>query len=706
VHRDADGAFRTERATTVTGLLTDGVISLLEDRDGNIWAGTTEGLNRLTPYKLTPVSLGLTDGVEVTPEGSVWIASVNGLIEFPDAHIDSQRQPARLPRSRATAMHADRNGTLWAAMNGWLQPIAGRTPSVRLDRARLPRRVASIASNVRGDLVLYDLDQGLVRVTKGRIEAITLPLQLQRVAIVATYGDKRGRVWLGFADGQVALVDADGAVRTFDKGSGLNAGIYYVIYEDDEGVVWGGGSNGISRCVNDICATLLAGKEFPVELVTAIVQDDSRALWLGTRFGIVRVEPDQIEKAIAEPSYQPQYTLFDRSDGLGGMPVTTGLNRRAIRADDGVLWFVTRRGVTLVDPVLLRNTPGSSPVHIESITADGQQLAPEEGARLPPRTSRLVIDYGMLNLTPQIKTRFQYRLDGFDSMWTDAGAERQAVYTNLPPGRYRFRVMASSEGNRWTKSAVAWDFSISPMFYQTVWFYGACVMAGAVAVWTAWRFHLRQIRREFSLLLKERARLSRELHDTLLQNLVGVALQCEAMAREPGMLAASGKDRFIRMRKEVGEHIREARQSIWDLRSPTLESRDLERALRHVARHASERHSVAVQVSVHGAPCGCTPKVQEQLLRIGQEAVVNAVRHGRADRVNMELQYAATSVSLRVSDNGCGFDPDRVTRHPNGHCGLISMKERAADIGGTLTIESHVARGTTIETRVPISSRS
>jgi nitrate/nitrite-specific signal transduction histidine kinase len=307
----------------------------------------------------------------------------------------------------------------------------------------------------------------------------------------------------------------------------------------------------------------------------------------------------------------------------------------------------------------------------------------------------------MLNLTSQLKSRFRYRLEGFDASWTDAGSERQAVYTNLPPGRYRFHVMANNEGNRWADSAVAWDFSIRPMFYQTAWFFAACTMTVVLAVWTSWRFHLRQVRREFSLLLKERARLSRELHDTLLQNLVGVALQCEAIAREPDVLAPSGKERFIRMRKEVEEQIREARQSIWDLRSPTLEIRDLAVALQNVAKHAGAGEEVAFQFSVRGAPRPCTPKIEEQLLRIGQEAVVNAVRHGRAHQVNMELRYARASVALRVSDNGCGFDPDRFARNPNGHCGLISMKERAADIGGTLTIVSSAAQGTEVEMTVP-----
>jgi signal transduction histidine kinase/ligand-binding sensor domain-containing protein len=705
VSRESAGdAVKVERATTLTGLLTDGVISLLEDRDGNIWVGTTEGLNRLTPYKLTPINLGLTNGVEETADGHVWVGTVSGLIRFPQGRAGSPQKQVPVPAARVSAMHADRSGTMWIATNrGLLRLVAGRPSRVVIRSGDPPHQIAAITSDARGDVWLYDLKQGLLRFNRGALTAVTLPPEMSRTSIISMYTDRSDRIWMGLADGQLAVLDRHDGIRMYGPPDGLDAGPYQAIYEDMDGAIWLGGGTGLSRLSNGQFATLRRGNDFPAETITAIVEDEARVLWLGTSSGIVRIDEGEFTKAVADGSYQPHYGLYDRSDGLGGMPVTVGVNQRALRAKDGRLWFVTRRGITLVDPTTVVDKRGPAPVHIESIVADGQQLTALAGATLPPRTTRLAIDYGVLNLASQLNTRFRYRLEGFDTGWTDAGSQRQAVYTNLPPRRYRFRVMANNDQGTWAAPGAAWDFSISPMFYQTAWFFAACVGALVLTIWGAWGFHLRQVRKEFAVLLKERARLSREIHDTLLQSLVGVALQCEAISGDLDSPARVSKERFVRMRKQVEEHIREARQSIWDLRSPKLESRDLAGALREAGERAIAGQDLAFQFTVIGEQHTCAAKVEEQLLRIGQEAVVNAIRHAQAHHLWMDLQYDAASVALRVSDDGCGFDPERLVREANGHYGLISMRERAADLGGRFTIASVIGSGTRIETVVPTS---
>ncbi len=312
---------------------------------------------------------------------------------------------------------------------------------------------------------------------------------------------------------------------------------------------------------------------------------------------------------------------------------------------------------------------------------------------LPARSSRLQIDYTEVNLTSPLRTNFRYKLEGFDADWITAGTRRQAYYTNLPPRPYRFVVVArNSEGM--PLSETAWEFAIAPMFYQTRWFSAAIVALVAFAGWGAWRLRLRQVRREFSLLLHERTRLSREIHDTLLQSLVGIALQFDALAGELPAAAGRTREHLVRMRKQVEEHIREARHSIWNLRSPTLRRRDLGTALRAFAEQATESAGIAVDVEVNGTPPRRVPRVEEQLLRIGQEAISNAVRHSGASRIQVRLDYRPDDVVLSVADDGRGFDLARTESEPNGHYGLITMKERAAEIGGTLSIESRAPAGT------------
>jgi signal transduction histidine kinase len=240
------------------------------------------------------------------------------------------------------------------------------------------------------------------------------------------------------------------------------------------------------------------------------------------------------------------------------------------------------------------------------------------------------------------------------------------------------------------------------MFYQTRWFMLLSIGLLAAVVGGAWRLHVRQVRKQFALLIGERARLSREIHDTLLQSLVGVALQFDAMANAPKATSDGQKDRFVRMRKQVEEYIREARQSIWDLRSPKLQTQDLAAALREAGERATEPAGVGFSIHVSGAPRRLPARVEEQVLRIGQEAVVNAVRHAHAERVSIELAYDSSRLVLRVNDDGQGFEPARaLSQNGNGHYGLTSMRERAEQVGGRLHVTSAPGRGTHIEASVP-----
>jgi signal transduction histidine kinase len=250
-----------------------------------------------------------------------------------------------------------------------------------------------------------------------------------------------------------------------------------------------------------------------------------------------------------------------------------------------------------------------------------------------------------------------------------------------------------------------WAFSIQPMFYQTAWFLPMVVTGALLFVWGAWQLRLRQVRREFALLLRERARLSREIHDTLLQSLVGVALQFDAIAADVDASSARTKEQFVRMRKRVEENIREARQSIWNLRSPTLERRDLASALREFGQQAAAAAGVSFSLEVTGAPQQRLPKVEAEVLRIAQEAVTNALRHARASHVKVEMQYGEGALTLRVSDDGCGFDPVRIDAQLDGHYGLVSMRERAAEVGGQLEVTSDRQHGTRITVVVPAVRR-
>jgi len=301
------------------------------------------------------------------------------------------------------------------------------------------------------------------------------------------------------------------------------------------------------------------------------------------------------------------------------------------------------------------------------------------------------------------KVRFKVKLEGFDTDWVDAGVRRDVTYTNLDPKTYRFRVMACNNDGVWNEAGAAWEFRVLPTFYQTYWFLACCAATAAFLIWTAYRLRVRSatraIQSRYEERLAERTRIARELHDTLLQSLAGASLQLDAISKT--LIAAPGEAhaKVQTIRQQMDASFREARQKVWDLRSPTLEGRDLAAALRD-SLDAMTGKMEGFRFTVSGEPRALPPHMEEQLLRIGQECVANALRHAQASQITVELRQDVDHLTLRVSDNGKGFDVDAVSRR-NGHWGLRNMQERAREIDGELKLVSTPGHGTTIETVVP-----
>jgi signal transduction histidine kinase len=368
------------------------------------------------------------------------------------------------------------------------------------------------------------------------------------------------------------------------------------------------------------------------------------------------------------------------------------------RPPHGRLWFTTSGGLTVIDPSTIGDPRPSVPVKVVSVFADTTEFKPSADLRLPARTAHVQFAFTALTLTDATRAQIQYRLEGQDQDWMDAGTSRQTSYTNLPPGRYRFLVRGRNGDASWSEPGAALDFWIQPTFYQTRWFYVLSFLAVCSLLYATWRLNARRVRGQFALVLAERIRMSRAIHDTLLQGLAGLALQLDDLSHGIDAPSPKVKDRVLSMRRRVEEYIREARQSIWDLRSPAAESKPLPEALRDVGLRAINGRPIAFEFATTGTPKACSPAVQEQLLRICQEAVTNAVRHGHPGRVDVELEYSRDSLRVRVSDDGCGFEPT----HLNGdHYGVVSMRERAGQVRGRLTIASTPDGGTQVETVVP-----
>lgn len=569
----------------------------------------------------------------------------------------------------------------------------GKFRSLPLPGGKQLKRIASITLDADGAVWMADLDRGVFRWHGHDLTEIT------GTGARILYADRSGRVWMGLRDGSLVVCEDD-HLRVLSSKDGLADTSVSSFYEDKNGKLWIGFSKTISYVDGNQVRSLSQDRGLPIANVVGIVEDASGDMWIAGSSGIVRVSRPDLERAIVSPSLTLQYTLYDTSDGLRGVPTRFG-SSSAVRSPDGNLWFVTGTGLVRLDPLVLAKNHPAPKVWLQDVLVNGTSLHSRFDLNLPAGTSRLDISYTAPTLTNSSKVSFRYQLDGFDSDWIDAGKRRQAFYTNLPPGRYQFRVAAVTGGLS-SEADTVLVFSIAPFAYQTPWFKGACVLLFAVSLIAAWRLRLRYVRRGFSLVLSERGRMAREIHDTLLQGLVGLSLGLDELLSEVKSTPKRAGRHIEDLRDQVETYVRETRQSIWDLQSPVLEQHDLAEALRRRARSVIGSQALQLDCIISGTPRRCSPKVEEQILRVGQEAVSNAVRHARAEHVRIELCYQDDAVLLRVADDGKGFDPDRPMDDDRAHCGLAGMRERVNQVRGHFTLSSAPGHGTRVEALVPL----
>ena len=348
------------------------------------------------------------------------------------------------------------------------------------------------------------------------------------------------------------------------------------------------------------------------------------------------------------------------------------------------------KGLASIDPARILSNQQPPLVLIEQVRMDDEPMALGDARVLPSGSRRVDFQYTALSFSSPAHVRFRYKLEGFDDGWIDAGTRRVAYYTNIPPGQYRFRVTASNEDGIWNETGAATDVVFGARFYQTALFWIACVGALGVATLAVYRLHVRRLEAQFTAVLAERTRIARDIHDTLAQSLVGIAVQLDTVAKMQVKRPEEAQQRLDRARILVRSSLAEARRSVWNLRSQALEHADLPEVLQEVAEQLSGDNAVAVRV--FGPRRRLPGEVEDNLFRIAQEAVTNAVRHGQAQSIGIDLTFGEGHVRLSVRDDGRGFDVESATGY-GGHFGIAGIRERVRHLGGELSLTSQIGRG-------------
>jgi signal transduction histidine kinase len=410
---------------------------------------------------------------------------------------------------------------------------------------------------------------------------------------------------------------------------------------------------------------------------------------------------DELDKWWTQPDAHVNPRVLDVFDGA--QPGLSPPQPQATRSSDGRLWFANNSVLQMVDPSRLSRNPLPPPVLIERVIADQKIFPTVSDLSLPALTRDLEIDYAALSFVIPEKVRYRYKLEGRDSDWQEAGTRRQAFYSDLRPGQYRFTVIASNNDGLWNDVGATLNFSVAPAWYQTNWFLLLCAAAALFLIWSIYRLRVRQIARAFSIRfderLAERTRVARELHDTLLQTVQGSKMVAD------DALEQNGDPAHLRRVMEqlstwLGQAVNEGRAALSSLRTSTTEKNDLAAALRRATDSCVVHGSIEPTFSVVGDAKDMHPIVRDEIYRIGFEAIRNACTHSEASHVEVELRYERDLV-VRVKDNGKGIDSDIVSGGKEAHFGLKGMRERTARIGAEFTLNTSVDSGTEIILVVP-----
>jgi len=713
---------QTDVFTKADGLSGDVVLSLFEDREGNIWISTTGGLDRFRELPVATVSVkqGLssdaTQTVLAATDRSIWVGAHEGLTRLQNGQATIFRKANGLPDDLVQSLFQDDRGRFWVSTRHGLAYFEeGRFVANGAIRSG---EVHYITGDKAGNLWLSE-NRGLLHLCDGRLVE-QIPWQAfgrHQQANVVLADREQGGLWLGFwVDGGVSYVK-DGKVRaSYTTADGLGQGPVPDLRLDSDSALWVATEyGGLSRIKEGRVATLTTVNGLPCDTINATMEDNDRSLWLYMGCGLVRIQRSELDAWIAHPKRRVEMTIWDAADGVRlRSSAASEYGPRVAKSTDGKLWFVTGEGVQVVDPHHLAFNNVEPPVHIEQVVADHQNYwqnitgTAVSNLRLPARTRDLTINYTALSLVAPEKVHFKYMLEGQDQDWREVVNDRQAQYTNLAPRHYRFRVIASNNSGVWNDQGDTLEFSVAPAYYQTNWFRVLCVVAVLLLLWAAYQFRVHQLHHEFDMTLEarvgERTRIARELHDTLLQSFHGILLHLQTVSNElPGGQTKQKLDGVI---DQAARAIVEGRDAVQGLRTSTIEGNDLALAINtlgeELAGAESAPHRPYFTVQVEGTPRNLHPIVRDEVYRIAGEGLRNAFRHADAQRVEVEIRYDDRQLRVRVRDDGKGIDPKLISEDGReGHFGLRGMRERSKLIGGKLSVWSEVNSGTEVELSIP-----
>jgi ligand-binding sensor domain-containing protein/signal transduction histidine kinase len=707
------------------------------DANGGPWLATGIGLYKIVDGQLeTPAPMVIPRSFFIGKHGDLWIGTDgSGLVHLQRRTIQMFTIADGLTNSNVMTVLAAHDGRLWVGNNCGLEVYDGSkfTPFAEKD-GLLNSCVWSLAEDHDKNLWIGTYGGGLFRYRDGTFTQFTQEQGLASRIVFKIITAQDGSLWIATPDGLSHMTK--GAFRNYTITDGLSSNHVLDVHQDRAGAIWVSTQGGINRLesghfvsihsdfegalarhfiedrerrlyttdassgVDRIKDGKLVHEELPMSL-SEMVETADHNLWFSGRGGLVRVEENELANHTGS-SRPLNYQSFGRADGLSSIQAGDGSPDITATAD-GRLWVATVDGLAVIDPKSLPQTVNLPNVFVVGDSVDGKRSRIEDQLLLSPGIHHVEMTLAAVDLATPEKVRLQYKLEGVDTHWLDGTASRTIVYTNLPIGSHRLFVRATNSAGFWTDGRVVYTVVQRPYFYQTKLFE---ILAATLILFLLicgyllrMNYVIRQTRRIMEARQIERQAIAMELHDTFLQGVQGLILFFRTATRQLPYKQRKPFEDALHRSEPV---LLEGRSLLKRLTTPTHSVVTLEEAFAELGADLRPLSPAEFSVVVDGHEKKLNPIVQEELFKLGREAVFNSFKHAHAKKIKVFLSFGSSELLLRFSDDGAGIDSEilRVGNLP-GHYGLPGMKERAASVGGRFKISSNRGLGTVVEVQIP-----
>ena len=715
------------------GLSNDWVRALCEDQEGNIWVGTSAGLDSLRPRKVQMLSApDAFHGCSVlsfalTGTNAAWVGTEGaGLYRYQGGRWNAFAESSGISNLFVwSVLESHAKGLFVGTWGGGLLLKKG-------DRFESPHEfrnpnaaVVSLYESRRGQLWV-GTTVGLYRFEQGKPTRFAGKDRIAFPDVRAIAESEDGTIWFGMSGGGMASLQDD-SIKQFRKQDGLGSDFVVCLNVQPDGTVWAGTSdNGLTRFKNGTFANISLRQGLPSSVISHIVDDGAGHFWVGSHAGILRASKDDLDRCADGAAPSVHWLTYGKVEGLASQTCSGGFQPGATRAEDGTIWFPTTKGIAIVDPASVSTNTCVPPVVIEEMLADGRIMDlhsversdnKDDGSgtlQVQAGTQKFEFHFTGLSFVSADKVQFKYRLFGLEDSWSDPGPKRVAEYSYLRPGSYRFQVLACNNDGLWNEKGASLSFMIAPYVWQTLWFQAlsGCSLAIALGAAVYWavrrqeRLKLERSERQRAL-ERERARIARDIHDDLGASLTRITMLSQSVRAElePQAAATADVDQIYNTARELTRAMDEI---VWAVnpKHDTLDS-----LITYLGRFAQQFLSSAgircrLDVPVFLPSLALTSEVRHNVFLALKEALHNTVKHAAATEVRISLQLQPGGFVLLVADNGRGLDMNGnqpkgayaldAARASSGN-GLVNMQKRLEEIGGRCEWDTASGEGTRVK---------